>query len=338
MRMAFAIAGAIAVTMPQLLSAQVIISEIMYDVSGSDSGREWVEIYNEGADADITAWKLLEGTTNHGLTAVGAQTLSSGSYAVIADNPTKFKTDWPSYSGLLFDSAFSLNNTGETLMLRCCGKELADKDSATYASSMGAQGDGSSLSRSGGSFVPTDPSPGAPPSAAKPEPAPAPKSPEPAPTKQKLPEPAPAAKPAPQPEAPQTKTEAEPVAHIKQPLPEPQESPISAPASASQKNPARSLVSDSRASKGSASVKSPVQKIDRAPISADSEPELPVEETPAPKEEVLVAAAAEAVSEVEGTGQWTWWLGAGALSVAGAALVSVIQRRNKREWDLIEDV
>ncbi len=111
----------------------------------------------------LTEWKLFENGTNHSLTAYsGGETLSSGGYAIIADNPANFIADNPGFSGALFDSAFSLSNTGETLILRCCGSDLVDKDSVTYASTMGASGDGKTLQRASatGSFSGLSPTPG----------------------------------------------------------------------------------------------------------------------------------------------------------------------------------
>ncbi len=141
-------------------SAQVIVSEIMYDLEGGDADREWIEVHNEGSETvTLTDWKLFENKTNHGITATAGETLSPGAYAVIADDAAQFKNDWPSYTGLLFDSAFSLNNTGETLTLRCCGKDLADKDMFSYASEQGGAGDGMTLHRSG-SITAGKPSPG----------------------------------------------------------------------------------------------------------------------------------------------------------------------------------
>ena len=35
---------------PSLVSAGVEIREIMYDVSGADTGREWIEIINTGGE------------------------------------------------------------------------------------------------------------------------------------------------------------------------------------------------------------------------------------------------------------------------------------------------
>ena len=88
------------------------ITEIMYDLPGSDSGREWIEVYNAGAsDIDLSLFKFFEANTNHGLAPAGSSILSAGALAVIADNPEKFSIDWPSYNGLIFDSSFSLSNT-----------------------------------------------------------------------------------------------------------------------------------------------------------------------------------------------------------------------------------
>jgi hypothetical protein len=169
---------------PWFASAQLIITEILYDLAeGSDTGREWVEVQNTGTESvNLIEWKLFENDTNHGLKAVGGETLSPGAYAIISDNPSKFATDWPSYSGLVFDSAFALNNSGETLVLRCCGKEPTDRDSVTYNNTGGGSGDGLSLHRSGSSLIAAQPSPGsgtvtappppAPKSEPKPEPAP----------------------------------------------------------------------------------------------------------------------------------------------------------------------
>src|SRR3989338_825587 len=129
-----------ALFLPVCASAQVVISEIMYDLEGSDANREWIEIYNSGSSVvNITEWRLFEGDSNHVLTAVGSETLATGGYAVIADDPEKFREDWPSFSGRLFDSSFSLSNTGGTLVLRCCsGGDLLDRDFISYSGDSGA--------------------------------------------------------------------------------------------------------------------------------------------------------------------------------------------------------
>lgn len=140
--------------------AAVQITEIMYDVSGADSGREWVEITNLGsATVDVSGFKLFENNVNHALSVVsGTGVLQPGASAVIADDATKFKIDWPQFAGTLFDSSFSLSNTGEPLAIKDSALEV--EDSVTYDSSQGAQGDGNSLQRSGAAFVAAAPTPG----------------------------------------------------------------------------------------------------------------------------------------------------------------------------------
>lgn len=160
------VALCVLVCIPRIAAAQVVISEIMYDLqSGSDSGREWVEVFNAGASSvHFTDWKFYEANTNHGITAVqGGETLASGAYAIIADDPTKFLADHPGYSGQLFDSAFSLGNTGEMLAIHMPSPDFTESDSVSYQSSWGASGDGNTLQRasvSGTSFSAAAPTPG----------------------------------------------------------------------------------------------------------------------------------------------------------------------------------
>jgi hypothetical protein len=131
---------------PGIASAQVFITEIMYDLQqGSDSGREWIEVYHRGTAAiDLGKWKLVESGKNHKISHVRGS-LAPGSYAIIADNPTKFAADHPEYAGALFDSAFSLSNDGETLSLYAPGDVLADE--VRFVKEDGGNGTGDSLQR-----------------------------------------------------------------------------------------------------------------------------------------------------------------------------------------------
>jgi hypothetical protein len=155
---------------PQITGAQAVITEIMYDPPGVDSGREWIEVYNESTSSiPLSAWKIYEGDANHNIIAAyGGSMLAPDEYAVIATNATKFQKDYPNYTGELFHSAFSLDNGGATLSLR--DKSLADSDTVSYDSTWGGLGDGNSLQRlpaqAGapgdiGNFIPRAPSPGA---------------------------------------------------------------------------------------------------------------------------------------------------------------------------------
>ena len=148
-------------SLPFFANAGIIINEIMYDLEGADTDREWIEIFNNGSEpVDLTGWKFFEANTNHALTSVqGGSVIQPNGLAVIVDNSEKFLIDWPGFSGIIFDSSFSLSNTGETLVLK--NSEFADIDSVSYNSDMGANGDGKSLQKSGSSWIAAIPTPGA---------------------------------------------------------------------------------------------------------------------------------------------------------------------------------
>jgi hypothetical protein len=165
---------ALLVFVPAFASASVQITEVMYDTPGGDSGREWIEVTNNGSQSvDIAKYKLAEGGTNHGLKiAAGNTFLSPGASAVIVEDPAAFKADWPSFMGTIFDSTFSLSNTGETLSIKNASSSV--EDTVTYSASVGANGDGGSLHRSGdspaGEFIAALPNPGEFPGTIKPVP------------------------------------------------------------------------------------------------------------------------------------------------------------------------
>ena len=122
---------------------QILITEVMYDLEeGSDSGREWIEIKNSGGETiDMTGWKLFEANVNHSIASTSGAgfSVSAGGYAVIADNHSKFLADWPDFSGVLFDSVFSLGNVGEIVAIK--NPDFVETDSFSCSSGMGAAGD-----------------------------------------------------------------------------------------------------------------------------------------------------------------------------------------------------
>lgn len=156
--------------LPGTAFAVVKITEVMYDLEGADGGFEWIEVTNTGGAAvDIGKWRLFEGNTNHKLTLAMGQTtvLQPGVSAIIADKPENFSSHWPDVS-LIFDSAFSLSNTGESLALKN-GTDIVDQIS--YTSEFGAKGDGGSLHRKDSGFVAALPNPGIFPGELRPVPA-----------------------------------------------------------------------------------------------------------------------------------------------------------------------
>ncbi|MSU55641.1 MAG: PKD domain-containing protein [Candidatus Taylorbacteria bacterium] len=146
------------------VNAQMVLDEIMYDLPGTDTGREWVEVLNTGnssVEISTTTWKFFEADTNHSLSLFrGDLLIPPSSYFVIVDDPQKFLLDWPSFNGTIFDSTFSLSNTGEIIALK--NDSITVVDQVNYTSSEGANGDGNSLQKNGSIWKPVSPTPGQP--------------------------------------------------------------------------------------------------------------------------------------------------------------------------------
>ncbi len=130
-------------------TGDVVFSEIMYDLEGVDTNREWIELKNTTAQAiDISGWKLFDGS-NHILNeppengGQGSLLIPPLGFVVIATHALQFKIDNPNYTGTLIDSSFSLNNTGDTIKMIDANQAIASE--VTYASTVGAAGDGNSL-------------------------------------------------------------------------------------------------------------------------------------------------------------------------------------------------
>lgn len=144
-----------------IASASISINEIMYDVEGTDTDREWIELYNSGTESiDLSGYKFFEANSNHGLTLEeGDKSISPSGYAVIVQDKVKFKTDYPNFSGSIFRASFSLNNEGEALSIK--DPDLNVVDSYSYLPTTGGIGDGKSLQKVSGTWVSGVPTPGA---------------------------------------------------------------------------------------------------------------------------------------------------------------------------------
>lgn len=139
--------------------AQVLITEIMYDAEGSDADREWVEVWNGGSNSiEAESIKFFENDTNHNLTLFkGDKNIAAGAVFIIAEDASRFAADYPSVPAAIFDSSFSLSNTGERLVIK---RDDLILDEVTYSSASGAAGSGKSLQRADSGWVESSPSPG----------------------------------------------------------------------------------------------------------------------------------------------------------------------------------
>lgn len=148
------------VVTPSIASA-LEFNEIMYNPEGTDSKREWLEVYNDGDGAvDLSTYGLFENSVNHGITYFsGPSEIAPGAYAIIAADAAEFDQEFNIGSDVsLYDSVFTLNNTGEEIRL------LNDQENVvslvSYTENLGANGDGNSLNRISNSWLPRKPSPG----------------------------------------------------------------------------------------------------------------------------------------------------------------------------------
>lgn len=139
--------------------SEVIFTEIMYDANGTDTNREWIEIYNNGSElTNLTNWKLYEQGVKHGLTLVrGSLLLFPDEYAIIALDAPTFLVEYNKCNSTLFDSSFSLSNSGEELVLWNGTDYLRN---ITYNVSIGANGNGKSLQFYNNSWRACIPTPG----------------------------------------------------------------------------------------------------------------------------------------------------------------------------------
>jgi len=128
----------------------LVFSEIMYDLDGSDSNREWVEVYNNGSESieinGETSWRFFDGA-NHTLSLYqGDLIVEPNEFIILVDNPEAFLMDYPSFTGTIIDTVISLNNTEDTLSLSNDSGETYFT-SVIYNSTWGASGNGFTLEK-----------------------------------------------------------------------------------------------------------------------------------------------------------------------------------------------
>lgn len=126
------------------------ITEIMYDLSGSDSNHEWVELKNIGSEAveiiggsGAGSWRFFV-DSNHILST--STVLAAGEYLVVVQDTNVFLTDHPGFGNKIVESSFSLNNTSGALALRIesSGEKWSE---ILYENTWGGSGNGKSLEK-----------------------------------------------------------------------------------------------------------------------------------------------------------------------------------------------
>ena len=137
----------------QAQTSDLVISEIMYDLEGSDGNREWVEVYNSGPEpvevligTSRSAWRFFDGA-NHTLNLVqGTTTIASGEFFILADDGANFLLEHSGLTATVFDTVMSLNNSSSSVALSFDGGATQNIQ-ANYDSIWGGAGTGYTLEK-----------------------------------------------------------------------------------------------------------------------------------------------------------------------------------------------
>ncbi len=128
--------------LPAMVSAQsdVKINEIMYNPQGTDADLEWIELYNNDAEAvNISGWTVDNNS-------ISDNVMQPGDYVVLARNKTAFEDYYGALSCSVIEVRLGLtNDPGDTIVL--CNLTGAEVDNVTYNASLGADGNGKTLER-----------------------------------------------------------------------------------------------------------------------------------------------------------------------------------------------
>lgn len=123
----------------------------MYDLPGTDTGREWIKIYNDGTEpVDLTGWKFNDGS-NHVLNeppkngGVGSMIFSPHGYAILASDAAQFVAE-RTVSISVIDTVMNLGQQSDrTYTVALVLPDGSTGDTASYTTALGANGDGKSL-------------------------------------------------------------------------------------------------------------------------------------------------------------------------------------------------
>lgn len=140
----------------------------MYDLPGTDTDREWLEIHNDGdTTIDLKNWKIDDGDdAKHGLNeppkngGKGDLKIGPNEYIILADKANVFLLEHIGFSKKVIDTVLDLGNKGETISLIDEGGAVAD--SLSYSDSMGGKDDENSLHRKNNILEAGMPTPGEP--------------------------------------------------------------------------------------------------------------------------------------------------------------------------------
>ncbi len=89
------------------------ISEVMFNPSGADTDREWIELFNNDSETfNLSGWKLNTAGVDHSLNQNGTNLIiQPGAFAVTVQNVEAFLADYPNVSQVIDSSWSDLSNS-----------------------------------------------------------------------------------------------------------------------------------------------------------------------------------------------------------------------------------
>ncbi len=143
---------------PLVTNASVYISEVAWMGDSDNANAEWIELYNDGVEVDLSEWTLTASDGQPSIVLTGV--LGVDSYALLertSDETVPFQPAFMVYSG-------ALGNTGELLELRDQNGVLVDSVDGSDEWSIGGNNDTKeTLQRSGnppiGTWITSTPTP-----------------------------------------------------------------------------------------------------------------------------------------------------------------------------------
>lgn len=133
--------------LPLPLHARILITEVMYNVKGSDNEREWIEVINLGPDIEVktgrNGWKLFDGKKNRILKGENF-IFKKGEVLLFVNNRKTFESEYAINPNIkLIECSFVLNNKGGIIKILDENKNVLAE--FPYDPSLGGNGNNFSL-------------------------------------------------------------------------------------------------------------------------------------------------------------------------------------------------
>src|SRR3989344_1431142 len=123
-------------------ASAVVINEIMYDPAGSDTNREWVELYNpENISINITGWKF----TGQFARNITEALMVENNFLILTTNKDTFLSEYNVLCPVVSVSFGSLNNDGKNILLNNSNNNHVD--TVFYNKSWGGANNNKTLSK-----------------------------------------------------------------------------------------------------------------------------------------------------------------------------------------------